>query len=106
MRSPEMSSEAPAAPPVLLLLSSALGLWAVIIVATATLWPRTLVAPHATTPTAAPQAAHEARVIKMARVNHVSPVTQVRPTRRSMVGKVTRKRSSLASRTFATNSIY
>ena len=105
MRSPEMSVETPAAPPVLLVLSSALGLWAVIIVATATLWPPHPVAPQAT-PTAAPQAANEVRVIKMARVTHVSPVTQVRPTRRSKVGKVTRKKSSLASRTFATNSIY
>ena len=74
MRSPEMSVETPAAPPVLLVLSSALGLWAVIIVATATLWPRHPVAPQAM-PIAAPQTANEARVIKMARVTHVSPVT-------------------------------
>src|SRR5436190_12581364 len=83
MRSPEISGESPAAPNVLLLLSSALGLWAVIIVTTVSLWPRHPTA-HLVAPSAAPQVAHEARLIKIARA---PAPTQVRSLKRTKVPK-------------------
>jgi cytoskeletal protein RodZ len=93
-----------AAPNVLLLLSGALGMWAVVIALAVSAWPRQQAAPkavHSNTPSVS----DEAQPIQV----RAPASMQFRSLKRTKVSKAKRKRRkgpSLASRIFATSAMH
>ena len=102
MRQP--SGKPRAAPNVLLLLSGALAMWAVVIVMAVSAWPRQQAAPKAVH-TSAPSISDEAQPIQV----RAPASMQFRSLKRTKVSKAKRKRRkgpSLASRIFAAGPMY